>query len=133
MPDPGTAAVSYVTGRIRGRTHAGTIHRIDFNWTSDSSGNVVEAQSEPINGFLLMLITKPDGVDVPDSYDVSIEDDMGEDILMGKGAGRSTTETEPVTLDLSTGQPRPAATKTFTFKVKNAGDGKKGWAQLLFR
>ena len=127
MADTGTAVVDL-------RTEIGTIKRLDVDWTSDSSGDVEKAVTEQLNGILLALITDPDGTDVPDaSYDVTIEDDKGIDILLGKSVDRSATLVESVPLDLSTGQPRPVATPTFTFKVANAGNAKKGFVQLLFR
>ena len=128
MADTGTA-----TETITQLSSMQTVNRIDVDWTSDASGDVEKAITEQINGVLLALITNPDGTDVPTSYDVSIEDDKGIDILLGKGASRSTSATEAVALDLSTGQPRPTAATSFTFKVANAGNAKKGFVQLLFR
>ncbi len=128
MADTGAAVVDV-------RSKLGIISRIDIDWTSHASTGLVElAVSQEINGILLALITDPDGGAAPDAlYDVTILDDKGIDILLGKGADRSATLVESVPLDLNTGQPRPTATTSFTFKVANAGNSKQGFVQLLFR
>jgi hypothetical protein len=128
MADTGTAVVDV-------RSKLGIISRIDIDWTSHASTGLVElAVSKAINGILLALITDPDGGAAPDdNYDVTILDDKGIDILLDRGLNRDTANVESVPLDLNTGQPRPTATTSFTFKVANAGNSKQGFVQLLFR
>jgi hypothetical protein len=128
MADTGT-----VTQAITRHTYAPTINRMDFDVTSDSGGDVELALTEALNGFLLALVTKPDAVDVPTTYNVTLEDDKGVDIFLGKGVTRSTSLAESVPLDMLSGQPRPTAATSLTLKVANMGNAKKAFIQVLFR
>jgi hypothetical protein len=127
MADKGTTVLTF-------KPKTGPIQRIDFDWTSDSGGDVEYFVSSKLNGLILALITDPDGTDVPTTlYDITIEDDKAVDVLVGVGADRSFSAVESVAVPLDSGLPRPVATDTFTFKVANAGNAKKGLAQVFLK
>lgn len=125
MADTGTCTV---TNHI-----SGSVKKIKFAWTSDASGDVEKAVTRTINGIALALVTDPGATAPTDNYDITIEDEDSIDILNGNGSDRDTSNTEQVAVDLDTGQGRPVAATSYTFKVANAGNAKVGTAWLYYR
>ena len=125
------------TGTITPTFHPkiGDIQRIDFDWTSNASGDAEKLFNGKLNGLIVALVTDPaGGGDAPTAlYDITIEDDKAVDILVGVGANRSDSAVESVAVPLDSGLPRPVSTGSFTVKVDNAGDSKKGLIQLFIK
>ena len=125
MADTGTVTTTF-------KPKSGPVQRLDFDWTSDGSGNVEKAFSDKLNGLILALVTDP-GSPAPTTYTVTIEDDKSVDILLGVAITRSTSAVEAIAIPLDSGLPRPVSTDSFTFKVANAGSAKKGLVQLFIK
>lgn len=111
----------------------GTIKKIKFDWTSGTDAEAGTASGQTTNvysGKILGLATVPDGTAVPTaSYDITVTDEDGMDVLMGGGADRSDTATEYV-LSTSLGA---VANDKLTINVAAAGSAKKGIAYLYIR
>ena len=108
----------------------GTVKKVKFAWTSDASGNADKTSAEAFSGAIERLVTVPDGSDAPtDDYDVVVNDEDGNDVLMGAGADRDTANTEQV-LASSLGI---VANDKLDVVVSNAGNAKKGTVILYLR
>lgn len=108
----------------------GSVKKITFAWTSDASGNATGTTSNAYSGAIERLVTVPDGTDAPtDSYDVVVNDEDGNDVLMGAGADRDTANTEQV-LASSLGI---VANDKLALSVSNAGSAKSGTAYVYIR
>ena len=80
------------------------IKKITWAWTTDgANGAIVDSTAagtinkttNKYSGELMRFVTDP--TDGPtDNYDITILDDDGNDVLMGAGANRDTTNTEQV-------------------------------------
>ena len=126
MADKGTVTETF-------QPKIGDIQRLDFDWTSDSGGDAEKLFNTKLNGFILAVVTDPDGIDIPTTYSVVIEDDKGVDIFAGIVITRSTSAIEQVAIPLDSGLPRPVSTSNFTLKIAGAGDGKKGLVQVFIK
>ena len=108
----------------------GTTKLLKCAWTCDSSGVVSgTASTEVYDGEIIELATVPSATDAPtDSYDLTILDDNGLDVLAGTGADRSATNTEYVVASLGA-----VASSKLTVTIANAGASKKGTVYLWVR
>jgi len=105
----------------------GTIKKIKFAWTSSAGGAADATTVAGFSGAIERLVTVPDGTDVPtDNYDVVVNDEDGNDVLMAAGQNRSSTVTQQV-LASSLGV---VANDKLTLGVTNAGNAKKGTVYL---
>ena len=118
------------TVTITEETH-GTVKKITWAWTSDASGDADGDKTAGVfSGEILRLVTNPDDTDAPTTlYDVVVNDEDGNDVLMGAGADRSATVTEQV-LASSLGV---VANDKLDLVVSNAGNAKKGTVILYIR
>ena len=111
--------------------HDRGFRKVTFDWTGHTDGVVTKVETTgTYTGKVEVLITDPDGVDIPtDNYDVTVTDDEDYDILAGAGADRDTANTETV-LSASLGA-------VFESKIGpvviNSGTSKKGKIVLLVR
>lgn len=111
------------------------IKKIAFAWTSEdgggNAGKASKATTKYYAGEIIRLVTVPSGApDVPTNlYDVAINDEDGNDVLMGAGADRSDTATQQV-LASSLGC---VANDKLSLSVSNAGNAKKGTVYLYIR
>jgi hypothetical protein len=101
-----------------------------FTWISDAIGNVLHTMNAPIIGVPKQLSTRP--VDTPtDDYDVTILDESGRDVLLGKGVNRDQSTSETVFIYESSNTDVYNATRGLhRFKVAGAGNTKSGVAIL---
>jgi hypothetical protein len=110
-------------------TH-GSVKKITFSWTADSSGDASETTSATFDGKLLHVVTVPDGDSAPTAdYDVTLTDSDGVDLLEGNGANRAAASTEHIA-SASLGA---VAHSALTLTVANAGDGGAGVLHVYIR
>jgi len=75
---------------------------IDVTFSDDNSFTTADLDHK-IEGFLIALETNPDGTTAPTaSYDITLVDDEGLDVLQGAGADRHNTNTEMAAIALGT-------------------------------
>jgi hypothetical protein len=98
-------------------------------FTSDGSGDASETTVK-MAGIVKRAVCIPDLVAPPTaSWDLTILDEDGADVLCGNGADRDAGGTGAVEQVF----PCPgqvAINSTLTFKIANAGASKKGWVRL---
>ena len=103
---------------------------ITWSFTTDASGDVTEQTSVIINGRSNRIVTNPDNSDTPTtSWDLTITDEDGVDILSTTGANRDAADTgasEQIVL----GATNPVVASKVTFTVANGGNAKKGVVKL---
>lgn len=107
-----------------------------ITWTSDAGGDAI-ASLGPLVGELVRVVTNPsDGATSPTaSYDVTLTDQDGIDVLAGRAADRSATASEsftPMSGDTTTSTPMALA-GTHTLTVDNAGAARSGVLRLYLR
>ncbi len=107
----------------------GSVKVIKWEWTSATGGAVSSETTAVFDGKLIALVTDP-GSPAPDpNYDVTILDGFSQDVLVGAGLNRHTSNTELVnqaTLGAVAGH-------TLTLTIANANDEKKGVVYLYIR
>jgi len=111
----------------------GNVRKVVVDWTSDASGDFEMAMTFPLVGLITRLMTIPHATAPTDDYDVTWEDEEGEDMLQGLGVNRDTANTENVAIELANGSPVPVAEGSHTVKVANAGNAKRGKAIIYLR
>lgn len=115
------------------------IRKIRLDWLSDDAAGTAELALGHVNGTVIAISTKPQAPAPDANYDVTVEDELGDDILEGAGVDRSAAnpEKEIVLLERTIGANphagHPAVCGALTFKVAGAGNAKKGTAILYFR
>ena len=117
-----------------------TMGRLEIRWTADSAGAVtLHLDSRPIkprSGRPYLLVTAPGTTTAPTTlYDVTLEDQFGNDVLQGAGANRSATaiETAWPSIAASSEVPlRPVHIGELVVKVANAGAGGTGASTIYF-
>ena len=107
-------------------TAIGRVKKFKLEWTSTAGGAASDVTTVPVYGRVVALVTIPDAVAVPTvSYDVTVTDAEGYDVMQGAGANRSDTATEtavPTAYSVAFGM--------LTIAVANAGDAKSGTVVL---
>ncbi len=125
MADKGTVVLTEET--------FGSMKKIKFGWTAGmtgESGLVSKATINSYNGEIQRLVTVPNvAPDAPSSYNLTVLDEDGYDVLMGAGAARSATATEQV-LASSLGV---VANDKLAIGITGANYGKKGTAIIYIR
>jgi hypothetical protein len=111
------------------------IKKIAFSWLSEDgggdAGKATLTTEESYTGEIIRLVTVPSAApDAPtDHYDVVVNDEDGNDVLMGAGADRSDADTEQV-LASSLGC---VANDQLSLSITSAGNAKKGTVYLYIR
>lgn len=82
------AGVTTGTGTIGADTRH-PVERVDVAWTSDGSGNFL-ATVGPVYGTLNRIVSKT-GATVSTGYTVTVADEDGADLLVGRGTGLTTS------------------------------------------
>lgn len=105
------------------------IRKIKWDWLSTDAGAVSSATLQQYTGVIVRAIFKSDsgGTQPTDSYDVTILDSDGFDVLNGEGA--NINRAAPV---IKTGldQSMFVVGTTLTLTIANAGDAKGGEVYL---
>lgn len=111
-------------------TSYGFIHKVRFGWIASTSGAASGATDEELEGEIIGLTTVPSSTAVPTaSYDITITDADGDDVLLGQGANRSDTATEHVA---RTSLAAVASSK-LTLNVSSAGNTTAGTVIIYVR
>ncbi len=98
------------------------IKTVTFTWTSATGGAVTQAFF--MDGAIVRMVTNP-GATAPTTYNITLVDADGIDLLAGEGANRDTSNSEQV---FPTNTPFHNGTVTFT--IAAAGDEKDGVCTL---
>lgn len=80
-----------VTTRWRGK-----LCRIRCAWQADGAGNKADVSLGAIDGRIVQIVTDPGSTAPAASYDLTLEDEYGNDLAGGAIANRSATATEVV-------------------------------------
>jgi hypothetical protein len=72
--------------------HGENVKKLSTSWTSDGSGASTTTLS--FAGRILRVVTDPGATAPTDDYDVTLVDEYGLDLLMGRGVNRDTTNSE---------------------------------------
>lgn len=116
----------------------GTFGRLIVTWAVGDSGAITlrldSLRGPQIDGRPIRLVTRPSkGRPPSDSYDLTLTDEAGSDVLQGAGANRDTAnaETAWISETASAEVPvRPITIRDLIFNVANAGAGGAGTAVL---
>jgi hypothetical protein len=105
------------------------IEVVQISWTSDGSGDFTEALE--LNGWLVKVVTDPDGTDAPTAnYDITLVDENSVDAANSLLINRHTSTTEEVYTLVSGAATPILLSGDHTFTVANAGDTKAGVCKL---
>jgi len=109
-----------------------TVKYVQWDWTSDSSGDVSGTDTKVIAGVALRYATNPSATAPSANYDVVINDEDGIDISAGGLANRHTSTSEQVLVggDAKDGA---AFNGALSLVVSNAGDTKIGKLRMYYR
>ena len=128
-----------VTITTRYRAADSDVVRLTIAWTSAADGTVTQALDKKYSGILERVVFNPGATAPTASYDVTITDDQGYDVLAAQGADLSAT----VTTSVKPGIPFKDGTTTsiapividdtLTINITNAGDSKNGVIVLYIR
>ena len=116
------------------------VRKYTFDWVSSAGGAVSGTESDHISGEILRVVFIPSGTAAPTAnYDVTLEDEAGNDVLGGRGANLSATVTTTVKpgvafTDGTTTSVAPIAIDDkLELVVANAGNAKAGTVILYVR
>ena len=115
-----------------------SIEKIQFDATTDASGNCDKQTDKEVFGRVVGFIANPDGTDAPtDNYDVTVTNEDGVDVLGGAGIDLDTANSE-MTIPMignktvtPTAYGSPFVASKLQINVSNAGDTKKTVITLL--
>lgn len=99
--------------------------KVKWTWTSAADGSVVLASEKSYYGEVVALVTDPGATAPTASYDITIPDPDGYDVMQGAGANRHTANTETAVPTA-----RSVAFGKLTLTIANAGDAKTGTTTL---
>jgi len=120
----GTVTITY-------SDHA-TIKYVQWDWTSDGSGDASGTDTKVIAGVPLRFATNPSATAPTSNYDIVINDADGIDIASGGLANRHTSTSEQLLVggDAKDGA---AFNGALSLVVSNAGDSKIGKLVMYYR
>jgi len=132
------ATVGAVTCTQFPANRSDVVLRYTLDWTSDTStSGTVTASVYQINGTIERIVYNPDGgATLPtDSYDVTLKDIDGIDVLNGTGANLSqSTVASTISTEGDGTTNIPMATQgTLALSVTNAGSAKGGIIRIYVR
>lgn len=101
------------------------VARIEYDWTSDGSGDAEETSTEYYTGLLYAVAFIPDsgGTQPTDAHDITLTDENSVDLLAGGGADLSNAAN---TYLASSDNLLPVVMTKLTCTVANAGASKGG-------
>ena len=109
----------------------GSVKKIEVAWTSTAGGAADGTSSFVYDGRLIAVTTVPGAAgDAPDAnYDITLTDSGGDDVLLGQGANRHTSNTEYL-LEANLGA---VAASKLTLNVAAAGSANSGTVVVWLR
>jgi len=120
----GTVTITY-------SDHA-TIKYVQWDWTSDGSGDASGTDTKVIAGVPLRFATNPSATAPTSNYDIVINDVDGIDIAAGGLANRHTSNSEHF-IPGGDADPGAAFNGALSLVVSNAGDSKIGTLRMYYR
>ena len=133
MADKGTCTIEWQRPSTSMR-----VGKLQFKWTSTTTGNVVYTMTDYVAGTVDRFVTNPGATAPTANYDITLLDEDSLDILAGLGANRHTSNTEVVypqgtgALGGATGGVQIDFAGILTFNVAVAGSAKNGVATLYY-
>lgn len=122
------------------RLHGSDVVKHTFEWTSNASGNATIPSMLPVSGAIARVAFVPDSVAAPTaSYDVTLTDSDGIDVLAGQGANLSDTLAShvcpgvPLKDGTTIGALVVVVDSVLTLNVSNAGNTKSGKVVVYVR
>lgn len=117
------------------------VNRIQWDWTSDASGNATDSTDIEVAGTLGRVVFVPGsgGSQPTDLYDVTVTGPNGIDVLSGQGANLSQSTTSEICPGIKLYDGTTTSTvprlinDVLTLNVSNAGVSKSGTVILYFR
>ena len=109
-----------------------TVKYVQWDWTSDSSGDVSGTDTKVISGVPLRFATNPSATAPSANYDIVINDADGLDIAAGGLGNRHTSNSEHV-IPGGDADPGAAFNGALSLVVSNAGDSKIGKLVMYYR
>ena len=106
---------------------ASNMYELVFIWTSEGNGTYTESSTNPVDGYLVLVVTDPDGTSVPtDNYDITLTDDEGVDVMGGALANRDTANTEQALPKIATSYGGRWVNGLITLNIESAGNATSG-------
>ena len=109
-----------------------TVKYVQWDWTSDSSGDVSGTDTKVIAGVPLRFATNPSATAPSANYDIVINDADGIDLAAGNLANRHTSTSEQF-IPGGDANPGAAFNGALSLVVSNAGDSKIGKLVMYYR
>jgi len=108
-----------------------SVKKIKFDWLSSAGGAADDATTRKFTGVLERAVFVPDsgGTQPTNLYDVVVNDDDGNDVLMGQGANLSNAATVQALASVL----GVFTQSKLTLAVTNGGAAKGGIVYLYFR
>lgn len=100
----------------------GNYRKLRLAWTSATGGAWTGTTANKYSGKIIGLMTNPGATAPTDNYDIVATDKDGDDVLLGAGMNRDTSNTEYVA-SASLGMVVDSA---LTITIADAGDAKLG-------
>jgi len=105
---------------------------VQWDWTSDGSGDASGTDTKVIAGVPLRFATNPSATAPTSNYDIVINDVDGIDIAAGGLANRHTSNSEHF-IPGGDADPGAAFNGALSLVVSNAGDSKIGTLRMYYR
>jgi len=107
---------------------------LTFSWTGDASGGAVTATASEsnIDGFVFLVVTNPGSTAPTPSYDITLTDADGVDIMGGKLADRSATASEQEIPKVGSGLGSRFVSGTLTLNITNQSVNSATGTVLVF-
>ena len=111
----------------------GRLLEVTFQWTSDAAGQVTHIMDDRLVGIPMRLRTRP--IDAPaDGHDITLLDELGVNVLLGKGDGRASANNQTAFIyDGTTPEVEMPVDGYHEFRVREAGNMKSGVAILTLK
>jgi hypothetical protein len=109
-----------------------TVKYVQWDWTSDGSGDVSGTDTKVIAGVPLRFATNPSATAPSANYDVVVNDADGIDLAAGNLANRHTSTSEQF-IPGGDADPGAAFNGALSLVVSNAGDSKIGKLVMYYR
>ena len=109
-----------------------TIKYVQWDWTSDGSGDVSGTDTKVIAGVPLRFATNPSATAPSANYDLVVNDADGIDLAAGNLANRHTSTSEQF-IPGGDADPGAAFNGALSLVVSNAGDSKIGKLVMYYR
>lgn len=121
------------------RQNGSDVVKHTFDWISDGSGAATVPSGIPVSGEIKRVVFDPGSAAPTASYDVTLTDEHGIDVLAGQGADLHETNSSsvcpgtPIKDGTTVGVVPTVVDGVLTLNVTNAGDTKTGKVVVYVR